>query len=235
MSDYARQHDFSVKDALSTGDPDKVIKGSEVDAEFDALVTSVGTKLDAVVGGTTNNICTLNSTGGVQDSGAALAQYAELASPTFTGTPTLPTGTIAVTQSADDNSTAVATTAYVDTAVGSIGMVPSAELTLKDGFAVGALYSVAHGLASAPLIIHGILYCDNTDGGWVSGDRYLLSGFSADGGANSRQLAFYADATNVYCRVGSSPLRLTEKGTGDTFDVVGTKWQIRCIAVALST
>ncbi len=42
---------------------------------------------------------------------------ADLASPTFTGTPSLPTGTTAVTQSASDNSTAVATTAYADAAV----------------------------------------------------------------------------------------------------------------------
>ena len=41
--------------------------------------------------------------------------YAKLASPTFTGTPTLPTGTIAVTQSAGNNTTAVATTAFVQT------------------------------------------------------------------------------------------------------------------------
>ncbi|MDP3468581.1 MAG: tail fiber domain-containing protein, partial [Daejeonella sp.] len=41
---------------------------------------------------------------------------ANLASPTFTGTPTLPTGTIAVTQAANNNSTAVATTAYADAA-----------------------------------------------------------------------------------------------------------------------
>lgn len=41
---------------------------------------------------------------------------ADLASPTFTGTPTLPTGTTAVTQTAGDNSTKVATTAYADAA-----------------------------------------------------------------------------------------------------------------------
>jgi hypothetical protein len=41
---------------------------------------------------------------------------APLASPTFTGTPTLPTGTIATTQSAADSSTKVATTAFVTTA-----------------------------------------------------------------------------------------------------------------------
>jgi microcystin-dependent protein len=46
MTDYARIHDFTAKDALTTGDPLKVIKGSEVDAEFDALATHVATKVD---------------------------------------------------------------------------------------------------------------------------------------------------------------------------------------------
>ena len=42
---------------------------------------------------------------------------APLASPTFTGTPSLPTGTIATTQTAGNNTTAVATTAFVTAAV----------------------------------------------------------------------------------------------------------------------
>jgi len=46
MSDYTRVHDFSAKDALSTGDALKVIKGSEVDAELDAVVTAVATKIE---------------------------------------------------------------------------------------------------------------------------------------------------------------------------------------------
>lgn len=45
---------------------------------------------------------------------ATIGDYAPLESPTFTGTPSLPTGTTATTQSANDNSTKVATTAYVD-------------------------------------------------------------------------------------------------------------------------
>jgi hypothetical protein len=44
----------------------------------------------------------------------AAASYALLASPTFTGTPTLPTGTVATTQAATDTSTKIATTAQVD-------------------------------------------------------------------------------------------------------------------------
>jgi hypothetical protein len=43
--------------------------------------------------------------------------YAKLASPTFAGTPSLPTGTIGVTQGAGNSSTALATTAFVAAAV----------------------------------------------------------------------------------------------------------------------
>jgi hypothetical protein len=46
----------------------------------------------------------------------ALDLKATIDSPTFTGTPTLPTGTIATTQTATDNTTKVATTAFVTTA-----------------------------------------------------------------------------------------------------------------------
>ncbi|OYX85591.1 MAG: hypothetical protein B7Y83_04270 [Flavobacteriales bacterium 32-34-25] len=47
----------------------------------------------------------------------ALDLKANLASPTFTGTPTLPIGTVAVTQTAGDDSTKIATTAFVSNAV----------------------------------------------------------------------------------------------------------------------
>lgn len=46
----------------------------------------------------------------------ALNLKADLASPTFSGTPSLPTGTTGITQSAADNTTKLATTAFVTTA-----------------------------------------------------------------------------------------------------------------------
>jgi hypothetical protein len=64
----------------------KIVKGTEINTEFDNIATAVATKAD-------------------------------LASPTFTGTPTLPTGTVAVTQSAGNNTTAIATTAFVQAAI----------------------------------------------------------------------------------------------------------------------
>jgi hypothetical protein len=58
--------------------------------------------------------------------------YAKLASPSFTGTPTLPTGTIATTQTAGDNTTALATTAFVTAAVPAIAtFAESQQLTSK--------------------------------------------------------------------------------------------------------
>jgi hypothetical protein len=76
MSNYAKLTDFAIKDTLATGDPSKRVRGSEVDAEFEALETAIATKAD-------------------------------LASPALTGNPTAPT------QSVDNNSTRIATTAFV--------------------------------------------------------------------------------------------------------------------------
>jgi len=86
MSDYTKSTNFATKDALSSGNALKIVKGTEIDTEFNNIATAVATKAD-------------------------------LASPTFTGTPTLPTGTIATTQSNGNSSTAIATTAFVQAAI----------------------------------------------------------------------------------------------------------------------
>ena len=86
MSDYTKSTNFATKDNLSSGNPLKIVKGTEIDTEFNNIQTAIATKAD-------------------------------LASPTFTGTPTLPTGTIAVTQSNGSNTTTIATTAFVQAAI----------------------------------------------------------------------------------------------------------------------
>jgi hypothetical protein len=50
-----------------------------------------------------------------------LSAYAPLASPAFTGTPSLPTGSTGTTQAAGDNSTKLATTAYADRIAQGVG------------------------------------------------------------------------------------------------------------------
>lgn len=86
MTNYTKATNFATKDNLVSGNPLKIVKGTEIDTEFNDIATAIATKAD-------------------------------LASPTFTGTPTLPTGTVATTQTAGNNSTAIATTAFVQAAV----------------------------------------------------------------------------------------------------------------------
>ena len=80
MSDYIKLTAYDTKDGLTTGNPLKRVKGTELDDEFDAIATAVATK-------------------------------ANLASPTFTGTPTVPTA------SAGTSSTQAASTAFVQAAI----------------------------------------------------------------------------------------------------------------------
>lgn len=47
MANYTKSTDFASKDALLTGDPNKVVKGSEIDDEFDNIQTAVNSKADA--------------------------------------------------------------------------------------------------------------------------------------------------------------------------------------------
>lgn len=88
MSDYTKLTNFTAKDSLVEGDPNKIIKGTEIDAEFVAIQTAVATKAD-------------------------------LLSPTFTGAPRAPTASFG------DNSTKIATTAFVQQALQAIYPVGS--------------------------------------------------------------------------------------------------------------
>jgi hypothetical protein len=94
MSNYVKSTNFATKDTLPTGDANKIVKGTELDNEFNAIAGAVSSKAD-------------------------------LASPTFTGTPAAPTAT------AGSNTTQIANTAYVknevETATGSLGTLSSQD------------------------------------------------------------------------------------------------------------
>ena len=47
MSNYSKIVDYAAKDALNTGDPLKLIKGTEIGAEYDAIATAIATKANS--------------------------------------------------------------------------------------------------------------------------------------------------------------------------------------------
>jgi hypothetical protein len=48
MSNYTKSTNFATKDNLSSGDPLKIVKGTEIDTEFNNIATAVATKADLV-------------------------------------------------------------------------------------------------------------------------------------------------------------------------------------------
>lgn len=44
MSNYTKSTDFASKDSLPSGNPAKIVKGSEIDTEFNDIATAVATK-----------------------------------------------------------------------------------------------------------------------------------------------------------------------------------------------
>jgi hypothetical protein len=88
MSNYTKATNFATKDTLPTGDANKIVKGTEIDNEFNAISGAISSKAD-------------------------------IASPTFTGTPAAPTAT------AGSNTTQLATTAFVTAALAAVYPVGS--------------------------------------------------------------------------------------------------------------
>lgn len=74
MSNYVKTTNFTIKDSLVTGNPNKIVKGSEVDVEFTNIASAISSKPDANNGthtGTTtlNNISVLGSITATVDGG----------------------------------------------------------------------------------------------------------------------------------------------------------------------
>jgi hypothetical protein len=88
VSNYVQSTNFATKDNLSSGDPLKIVKGTEINTEFANIAIAVATKAD-------------------------------LASPTFTGTPAAPTASFGT------STTQVATTAFVQAALAALYPVGS--------------------------------------------------------------------------------------------------------------
>jgi len=141
MSQYTKSTNFASKDALASGNPLKIVKGTEIDTEFNNIATAISTKADlasptltgtpaaptATAGTNTTQLATTAfvTTAVANASSTASSTYAPLASPAMTGTPTAPTA------SPGTSTTQVATTAFVSTAVSN---------ALAVAYPVGSIY-----------------------------------------------------------------------------------------------
>ena len=136
MAQYVKATNFASKDALLTGDPNKIVKGAEIDDEFSAIQTAVNSKADTLSPTLTGTPLAPTATAGTVSTQVATTAFVDTAvtnakvSPAFTGTPTAPTAVVGT------NTTQVATTAFVNAEIANDITAP---LALKAPLASPAL------------------------------------------------------------------------------------------------
>lgn len=67
MTDYVKSTNFASKDSLASGNPLKIVKGTEIDTEFTNIATAVATKLDSNGGTLTGGTISGGSISGITD------------------------------------------------------------------------------------------------------------------------------------------------------------------------
>jgi hypothetical protein len=177
LSNYTQSTNFATKDSLPSGDPLKIVKGTEINTEFVNIAVAIATKAD-------------------------------LASPTFTGTPAAPTA------SSGTNTTQLATTAFVTAAV---------TASLAAVYPVGSIYINA-GVSTNPATLLGF-------GTWTAfGAGRVMVGLNASdalfdtleetGGSKDAIVVTHAHTTSTtvtdpqHQHAASSGNFLTETGSG---------------------
>jgi len=205
MSNYTKTTNFAVKEGYSTGNPSKVVKGTEIDDEFNAISSAISSKADT-------------------------------ASPTFTGTPAAPTATTG------SNTTQIATTAFVQTALsaafttgmimlwsGSSSSIPSGWLLcdgnndtpdLRNRFVVGAgsTYSVDATGGSADAVVVSHTHTATS----VVTDPGHNHQYIRDKDAGSISSHQYSDSNAGYLNTSTSTTGITVATTNASTGVSGT-------------
>jgi hypothetical protein len=103
---YVKLTNYAIKDALLTGDPNKIVKGIDIDAEFNAIATASAVTDAAYVAG--DVIVAANAAAATAlklSTSTAATTYAPLSSPALIDVPTAPTATVGT------NTTQIATMA----------------------------------------------------------------------------------------------------------------------------
>jgi hypothetical protein len=62
MANYVKATNFAEKDSLPSGDPNKLIKGTEHNSEYDAIAAAVATKADTASPTFTGTVYMTNAT-----------------------------------------------------------------------------------------------------------------------------------------------------------------------------
>lgn len=169
MSNYTKATNFATKDTLPSGNAGKIVKGTEIDDEFNAIASAISSK-------------------------------ANTESPTLTGTPAAPTASVG------SNTTQIANTSFVTTAINNIQTFVTGMIMIWSG--------------SSATIPSGWLLCDGTNSTPDLRNRFVVGAGStyavgATGGtADAVVVSHTHTATSVVTDPGHSHQYIRDKDAG---------------------
>jgi|TARA_R110000850_G_scaffold276498_2_gene418736 hypothetical protein len=205
MTDYTKSTNFAVKDTLPTGDPGKVIKGTEMDAEFNNIQTSNNSKANKANSDLTGTtvIATASVTGNITVGGtvdgrdvAADGTKLNTIEPGATADQTNSEIKVAYEANADTN-------AYTDASVTKLGTIEtSADVTdVTNVTAAGALMdSEMTDIAAVKAINQGVATTDSP----TFVNLTATSGINLGGTAAANKLDDYEEGTFTPTIFGST-------------------------------
>lgn len=160
-----------------------------------------------------------------------LANYAPLASPAFTGTPSMPTGTTGTTQAANDSSTKLATTAFV------VGQAGTATPVINGTGAVGTslLYArqdhvhpsdTSRAPTASPTFTGTITFPSTTVPGFLTPIQTKTAAYTAVQGDNNSTIVVNSSsslAMTLPTLAAGTTITFVQRGTGKvTWTASGT-------------
>lgn len=85
MSNYTKATNFATKDTLPTGDSGKIVKGTEIDSEFNAIASAISSKADTASPSFTGTPSAPTATSGSNTTQIATTAFVTAAVSTATG------------------------------------------------------------------------------------------------------------------------------------------------------
>jgi hypothetical protein len=150
MSNYTKSTNFATKDNLTPGDPLKIVRGTEIDTEYNNIATAIATKTDnasaALTGGTINDTtigATTASTGAfttISATGAITSTLATGTAPLVVASTTKVTNLNVDSLDGADWASPAALGSTTPAAVSATTLSASGNVTLSGGTANGVAY-----------------------------------------------------------------------------------------------